>query len=388
MLRRRVLKEMSEDSPINNNGHKYVDLQLPSGALWAKCNVGALSETQIGNYYQWGGTTEYQNEDQYYNGASEGQILPIERDIAHIRMGGDWRIASYDNYQELIDNTTFSWVTINGVSGGKFSKIINGREVYVFFPASGRYAPSGVFADANKSYMFTSQRSANSNALYARCDLPDGAVIYGTNIRGGLTIRGVIMPDSLFVDLYLPSGKRWAKGNICKDSLGEYYIGLPYEYGSYFAWADITGYNEGEGHNFSWNVYSRTVVNGTNINSISTDITPNSGFDAAMERLDGTCRMPSGDEFNELYNNTNHEWVSDYEGSGVNGLKLISKIDSSKFIFMPASGYYGGTTMYNRSGMCFCWTSNVGIALIAKSASFTLNTRDRMYGYNIRPICD
>lgn len=48
-----ILKENEKE-----NGHEYVDLGLPSGLLWAKCNVGAASETAYGDYYAWGETTK------------------------------------------------------------------------------------------------------------------------------------------------------------------------------------------------------------------------------------------------------------------------------------------------------------------------------------------
>ena len=41
------------------NGYEYVDLGLPSGLKWAKCNVGANSETDYGLFFSWGGTTGY-----------------------------------------------------------------------------------------------------------------------------------------------------------------------------------------------------------------------------------------------------------------------------------------------------------------------------------------
>ena len=46
-----------ENDPYN--GHEYVDLGLPSGTLWAKCNVGAETETDYGLYFQWGDTQGY-----------------------------------------------------------------------------------------------------------------------------------------------------------------------------------------------------------------------------------------------------------------------------------------------------------------------------------------
>jgi len=39
--------------------YEYVDLGLPSGTLWAKCNIGANSETDYGLYFAWGETQGY-----------------------------------------------------------------------------------------------------------------------------------------------------------------------------------------------------------------------------------------------------------------------------------------------------------------------------------------
>ena len=40
---------------------EYVDLGLPSGLKWAKCNLGAQSETDYGAYFSWGDTNGYAN---------------------------------------------------------------------------------------------------------------------------------------------------------------------------------------------------------------------------------------------------------------------------------------------------------------------------------------
>ena len=36
------------------DGHQYVDLALPSGTLWACCNIGATNPLQHGSYFAWG----------------------------------------------------------------------------------------------------------------------------------------------------------------------------------------------------------------------------------------------------------------------------------------------------------------------------------------------
>ena len=51
-----------EKKKINNNGHEYVDLNLPSGTLWATCNIGASKPSESGLYFQWGDTQGYTKE--------------------------------------------------------------------------------------------------------------------------------------------------------------------------------------------------------------------------------------------------------------------------------------------------------------------------------------
>ena len=44
-------------------------------------------------------------------------------------------------------------------------------------------------------------------------------------------------------------------------------------------------------------------------------------------------------EIKELLENTENEWITNFNGTGVNGRKFISKTDTSKYIFIPAAGY-------------------------------------------------
>ena len=107
----------------------YVDLGLPSGLLWATCNVGAESPEGWGNYYAWGETypkaTYNWNTYQYYNGGfltkytgNDGltTLLP-EDDAATANWGSEWRMSTYDEWEELLNNTSRTWITQNGVSG-------------------------------------------------------------------------------------------------------------------------------------------------------------------------------------------------------------------------------------------------------------------------------
>ena len=46
---------------LTGNGHEYVDLGLPSGTLWATCNVGASKPEEYGDYFAWGETQPKSN---------------------------------------------------------------------------------------------------------------------------------------------------------------------------------------------------------------------------------------------------------------------------------------------------------------------------------------
>ena len=129
-------KEIGLDEPAD--GNELVDLGLPSGTLWAKCNVGATEETGYGNYYRYGkGTTQYDYNDTIYDGIEDP--LASTNDTATQAMGAAWHMPTVEQCQELVDNTTFTWeIDFNGsgVNGAKFTAA-NGK--YLFLPAAGNY---------------------------------------------------------------------------------------------------------------------------------------------------------------------------------------------------------------------------------------------------------
>ena len=68
--------------------------------------------------------------------------------------------------------------------------------------------------------------------------------------------------------------------------------------------------------------------------------------------------MPTTDEFQELYDNTDHVWITNYNGSGVNGTKFTSKTNGNS-IFFPASGYANGAGVYYRGSCGRYWSSSL-----------------------------
>jgi hypothetical protein len=119
-------------------GHEFVDLGLPSGTKWATMNVGASSETDYGNYYQYGkGAAQYAatSGDSNYGGTEDP--LDSSVDTASQVWGGSWHMPTKAQMEELTANTTYQWVTNykgSGINGGTFTAT-NGA--VLFIPAAG-----------------------------------------------------------------------------------------------------------------------------------------------------------------------------------------------------------------------------------------------------------
>jgi hypothetical protein len=126
--------------------HDYVNLGLPSGTLWATCNVGATTPEGYGDYFAWGETQPKEvydlNTYKYYDGtsytkynSSDGlSVLQPMDDATTANWGSYWRMPSEEEWWELRDHTTITWTTQNGVNGRLFTAA-NGNSL--FLPAAG-----------------------------------------------------------------------------------------------------------------------------------------------------------------------------------------------------------------------------------------------------------
>lgn len=147
------------------DGHEYVDLGLPSGTLWATMNVGAENVTDYGNYYQYGkGSAQYAatSGDSNYSGTEDP--LDSSVDTAVQVWGGSWHMPTRAQMQELIDNTTYQWVTDykgSGINGGTFTAT-NGA--VLFLPAAG-YWYNGSQSNVGNSGIYWG--SSPNGSLYA-----------------------------------------------------------------------------------------------------------------------------------------------------------------------------------------------------------------------------
>ena len=148
---------------------EYVDLGLPSGIMWAKCDLGGTSPEKHGDAYSWGETWTKTTSDYYYfTDIVEGQytkydsrdkrfFLEKEDDAAYLRLGEGWRTPTWNEMQELIDNCTVTESTLNGWPGVMFVSKINNN--YIFFGhftiiASGaaRWSSAVVPSDPTRAY--------------------------------------------------------------------------------------------------------------------------------------------------------------------------------------------------------------------------------------------
>lgn len=136
-----------------HNGHEYVDLGLPSGALWATCNVGADAPTEYGDYFAWGETeTKRAFSEETYTFYLSPDVLILPYDAAAVNWGEGWRMPSKKEANELCDECTFVRKKINGVAGLLITGP-NGNSI--FLPANGQKYDYDVEGAKTEGYYWT-----------------------------------------------------------------------------------------------------------------------------------------------------------------------------------------------------------------------------------------
>ena len=160
-----------------HNGHGFVDLGLPSGTLWATCNVGATSPEQAGLYFAFGEITGYSAEQvkkgersfdsASYTAPSVSENLNLEQDAARANLGGNWRMPTKRQFTELIDNCNVTWTNDyngTGVAGKVFTSKVNGNSV--FFPAAGYCFYSSVYNVGSEGEYWSASFATLLNAWF------------------------------------------------------------------------------------------------------------------------------------------------------------------------------------------------------------------------------
>lgn len=176
------------------NGHEWVDLGLPSGTKWATCNVGASTPEQYGTYFAWGELLpkdEYKSDNYLANDISLDDISGnAEYDVAAARWGGDWRMPTNTELQELSANCKWTWTELNNVKGYILTGP-NGNNI--FLPASGLRYGSGIFRDGTcgATWYCSSTPYSTSESYNLRFDESSHNAINTSYRYYGHTIRPV-----------------------------------------------------------------------------------------------------------------------------------------------------------------------------------------------------
>ena len=158
-----VAFSQTDKKSIVKDTREYVDLGLPSGTLWATCNIGASKPEEFGLYFAWGETKGHTSDTsdghkfeiknyKWYdfnskypkllkyrinrNGIADKKVLDPEDDAATVNWGSKWQIPSLEQIKELCDSTytTAEWTTLNGVNGRKITSKKNDN--WIFLPAA------------------------------------------------------------------------------------------------------------------------------------------------------------------------------------------------------------------------------------------------------------
>ncbi len=204
----RIVFQVTADGRSIHNGHEYVDLGLPSGTLWATCNVGATHPEDYGDHFAWGATytggrsyasaplySEYTN--RYFKYVTSGKfvdnktVLDSTDDAATVRWGGDWHTPTKEQFDELRKRCKWGWTEKNGVKGAHIVSKKNGNSI--FLPAAGEYHGLESFGVRNWGKYWTSSlyTKYNHDAYHIRVDIfEENKIEHGPRYQG-LSVRPV-----------------------------------------------------------------------------------------------------------------------------------------------------------------------------------------------------
>lgn len=362
--------------------HEYVDLGLPSGTLWATCNVGAKKTSDYGYYICWGETGPKSNYGQIsgrWNGEdraslrSKGVIdqyfnLTSQYDAATVLWGEEWRTPTGEELEELVRYCRQDWVPEDGgygVCGIKFTSISNGKNIFI--PCAGMkrnnedvmvgsrgYYMSATSEGSFATDLYLSQESVNIGSRSVNQGIPIRPVRKRANDRPFVDPNDTIINGHAYVDLGLPSGTLWATLNMGADSAQK--VGDRYIWGLRYA-----GAPEDDGTVFKGVPLERLIEHG---------ITDSTGTilldsDAAAYNWGAQWRMPTQEECSELtscaHDTTTINGVKVWEITGRNGKKLYFPITEADYGFSTS------------------WSSSVVTSINNNDNSYVLRFYDDYY---------
>ena len=388
------------------NGHGYVDLGLPSGTLWATCNIGADDPNDAGDYFSYGKTTSWSEEDMR-NYSYSPSIIPQEYirefDVFHVcflelhpdildlylhfstlnksddaatyNWGGAWRMPTKEDCEELMSECGWEWISHNFQKGYKVTGP-NGNSI--FLPTTGYQSMMagipllgilwpGTSEEGNGYYRMSScfwgeidsEKGWSSPVLFLG-ETPDSPIEinFTPAANAGVPIRPVYSPSSASQTSSSKTSsveetktKGSCNGHDCVD------LGLPSGtkwatcnvgattpegYGDYFAWGETTTKE-------TYNMDTYRYYDGSNYTKYTGSdnlTTLEASDDAATVNWGAGWRMPTREEFEELITNCTVTWTTQ---NSVKGRLFTSNING-KSIFLPAAGERDGSRLHHDEG--------------------------------------
>ena len=305
----------------------YVDLGLPSGNLWAECNLGASSPEAYGDYYAWGevepkqvytnsnhkwykegapslGFTKYNNED--------GKLSLEDEDDAVIqKLGNGWRTPTLADFRELTNQkyTTIEKTTLNGVAGYKITSKKNKKSIFIPFAGFKNDKPQTreISSDETVAVCMTNQRRIDNQVFncWTFAFEQDRIRRYGKRRYDGISIRpvkgpGVPVPNDC-VDLGLASGLLWAKYNIGTTE--------PTQLGNYYAWGETSTKKEYYSTNYKY-YKAKYSIEVLKYNEKDGKTVLELNDDAARANIGAGYRIPTKEDWEELLEDCKWEAVT------------------------------------------------------------------------------
>ena len=221
---------------LTESGHEYVDMGL--SVKWATMNVGAPIAEEGGDYFAWGEVERKESYmwDNYHYGNSRTTLtkycesaeygtvdnktlLDLLDDAAYMNWGGKWRMPTYNEWDELLRNSTWTWVEQDGVKGVRVRSTKNGN--CIFLPTTGYKVGADLNYKNDIVGFWTSSLSKNGSYMSygVSVESPNNtASFYGFNRYNGYPIRAVmdnaITPPAVDIPVVVTS----AASEITKNS--------------------------------------------------------------------------------------------------------------------------------------------------------------------------
>lgn len=308
---------------------EYVDLGLPSGNLWAKCNLGASAPEAYGDYYAWGEVEPkqeytYPNHKWYKEGApslgftkynnEDGKLSLEDEDDAVIqKLGNGWRTPTLADFRELTNQkyTTIKKTTLNGVAGYQITSKKNKKSIFIPFAGFKNDKPQTreISSSEKVAICMTNLRRIDDKVFncWAFAFEQDRIRRYGKRRPDGISIRpvkgpGVPVPNDC-VDLGLASGLLWAKYNMGTTK--------PTEPGDYYAWGETSTKKKYYSDNYKyyiWGTYDLKRI--TKYNEEDGKTVLELEDDAARANLGVGYRIPTKADWEELLEDCKWEAVT------------------------------------------------------------------------------